>query len=93
MEKEKRNKEREAMINDFLVIQAKIARLGNTVDRQSQLSSLQAKLLGVANEHKHTGFKEELDNLRHSQIELTKLQIELERLEGQQQSQIQIPPK
>jgi hypothetical protein len=89
---EKRNKERETMINDLLNMQIEITRSGDTTDRQRKITSLQKELLEVANEHGHKEFKTELDNLCQVQVELTKSELALENLKNQQ-SQIQIPPK
>lgn len=87
LEKEKRNKGREEMINNFLSIQEEIVRLGNNNDRRKKLVSLQKELLEIANEHGHKEFKE-LNDLCQFKKELTQLQIERE-----QQAQIGVPPK
>ncbi|MEG7979018.1 MAG: hypothetical protein NY202_03855 [Mollicutes bacterium UO1] len=85
---ERRNKEREEMINNLLNTKAKTIRSGDTTDRRRKITSLQSKLLEIANEHGHKEFKTELDKLCQVQRELTQLQIKQE-----QQTQIEIPSK
>lgn len=65
-------------------IQKEIICFGDTTDRQIKLASLRNELLEIANRHEHREFKNELDKLCQVQIELTRLQVELE-----QQAQIE----
>ena len=83
--KEKRNKEREKMLNNLLNIQVEIVRLGDIKERQEKLASLRKELLEIALRHDHKEFEKELDNLCQARIELTKSELELEDLQSQQQ--------
>ena len=88
--KNKLNKERGRILDEFLEVQAEITRWGETTTRKTKLVSLENKLLKVPKEHENQGFEWELalNILRQTQREF----IELE-LKNSPQTKIEIPPK
>ncbi|CAG8630865.1 12483_t:CDS:2, partial [Cetraspora pellucida] len=94
-EKESKNEQRESSLRNLLKIQAEVVCSDDEAKKQEKLASLQNEhngLLEIATRHKHKEFGSELDNLCQAQSELTKLELELKRLENeQQQAQILSP--